>query len=129
MASAALQAKVGKAFTKVQKKFFDAGTTLQFLKPNDAKNDYLVVETYYSDWWLEYNNFDKANFLQVVDRPAFKDIVLESTHIRVKSPSDDSGPLYQIVRRTIEPPEGAEVAWRMQVDRSLTSTAKFTGLR
>jgi hypothetical protein len=127
MANQLLKDKVAKAFDKVRNKFFDAGTVAEFIKPNAARDDYQVVETFHEDWWLEYDNFNRNFTFEVIEAEFFAATVAEATHLRIKSPSGN-GTIYKIDRRTIEPPDGAEVTWRFRCDRVLTSNLRYQGL-
>lgn len=107
-----LNAKVGRAFTKVSKKFFEPGTEIEFLQINDATGNFNIVDSKAANWWLEYDSFRKQFLLQVVDiEVVMKQTMETATHFRL----DED--VYVIAAGDVTEPKASDVTWKIYCEK------------
>jgi hypothetical protein len=130
MANAALRAKVQRTYTKVARKFFGEGATIEFLDLNEFQDGYDVLWSWSSGWWIDYDNYNRNFVLEGVDDDIeFAETVIpRATYLRLTANTAATPVIYKIDRRKIEPPQGAEVSWTIRCDRVMKAVGNFTGL-
>lgn len=98
-------------------------TTLELLQISADHNDYDILETVGSGWYLEYQEYRNQFRLQVATAAdSFKDAIAQCSHVRI------GNDVYTVEASDRISPAGEEASWKLfctrQTGRRATRTAR-----
>ncbi len=103
-----------KEFNALRRVYFPANSILELLRINDESNDFVVIETLLSDWYLEYAEYRSQFKLQIARGVDFKDTLLQVSNVRV---NED---VYWVEKSDVISPQGSNPIWQLFCGRGFS---------